>query len=67
MHIGEGGAEGKRDKQTRCGAGSPRRGLIPGTQDHSLSLRPTLNQLSQPGVPELFSSSHKFLVLFIFK
>ena len=39
----------KREKQAPRWAGSPMRGSILGSQDHELSLRQTLNQLSHSG------------------
>ena len=38
-----------KEKQTPHRAGSPTQGLIPGSQDHDLSQRQTLQQLSHPG------------------
>ncbi|XP_064452346.1 AP-3 complex subunit beta-1 isoform X2 [Mirounga angustirostris] len=43
--------EGQREKQTPCRAGSPMRDSIQGLQDHDLSRRQSLNQLSHPGAP----------------
>jgi len=45
--------EGQREKQTPCRAGSPMRDSIQGLQDHDLSRRQSLNQLSHPGAPRL--------------
>ena len=41
--------EGQREEQTPCRAGSPMRDSIPGLQDHDLSRRQSLNQLSHRG------------------
>jgi len=41
--------EGQREKQTPCWAGSPMWDSILGLQDHDLSRRQSLNQLSHPG------------------
>jgi len=46
--------EGQREKQTPCRAGSPMRDSIPGLQDHDLSRRQSLNQLSHPGALYIF-------------
>ena len=43
--------EGQREKQTPHRAGSPMWDPIPGLQDHDLSQRQLLNQLSHPGTP----------------
>ena len=47
--------EGQKEKgkQTPRWAGRPTWGSIPGPQDHDLSQRQMLNQLSYPGVPQL--------------
>ena len=45
-----GTAEGEGEVGS-CWAGSPTPGSIPGPQDHDLSWRQTLNQLSHPGAP----------------
>ncbi|XP_054365848.1 acylphosphatase-2 isoform X7 [Mirounga angustirostris] len=48
--------EWEREKQTPCRAGSPMRDSILGLQDHDLSRRQSLNQLSHPGAHSLFIS-----------
>ena len=49
LEQGEGQRE--REKQTPHWAGSPMCGLIPGPQDHDLTWRQQVNQLSHPGAP----------------
>jgi len=44
--------EGQREKQTPRQTGSPMWDPIPGLQDHDLSRRQSLNQLSHPGAQE---------------
>ena len=43
------GGKGQREKQAPRRAGSPMRDSIQGLQDHDLSRRQSLNQLSHPG------------------
>ena len=45
------GAE--REKQTPQWAESPKQGSIPGPQDHDLSLKQMIKQLSKPGILEV--------------
>jgi len=48
--------EGQRERQTPRRAGSPMRDLIPGLQDHDLSRRQSLSQLSHTGAQSNFSN-----------
>ena len=54
---------GEREKQTPSGAGNLTQGSITGPWDQDLRQWQMLNQLSPPGVPEIFNTAKKVSVI----